>query len=323
MKAAVLHQFGAIPQYDEFPDPVPAGPDQLVIHLKAVAIKNLDKLRTTGTHYASHKKVPAVVGIDGVGVLDDGKRVYALGITGMAAEKSLVTAGRYTPLPAGLSDELAAALPNAAMGSVIALLYRGQMKKGEVVFINGATGVTGQIAVQLARYYGASRIIATGRNAESLHHLLTLGADEVISLKEDEESIIKRIKQIHGTTPIDVVVDYLWGRPVELILEALKSGGIGVFTHRVRIVTVGSMAGDAVNVSANILRSSATELLGSGLGSVSEESFRQFNTVDLPKLFELAAEGKLSLGTVVADLKDIASVWHKDVGSGKRLVIKI
>jgi NADPH:quinone reductase-like Zn-dependent oxidoreductase len=323
MKAAVLHQFGGVPVYEEFPDPVPASADQLLLTVKAAAIKNLDKLRASGTHYASYKEVPVVVGIDGVGFMENGTRVYAQGITGTIAEKALIARDKYIPLPAGIPDELAAAIPNAAMGSAIALLYRGQLKKGEVVLINGATGVTGQMAVQLARHYGAARIIATGRNAHTLQELSRLGADEVISLRQDDEAIVKKLKETHAATPIDLVIDYLWGRPVELLLNALKSGGIGVYTHRVRIVTVGSTAGENISLNSGILRSSAIEILGSGLGSISEESFRLFNTVILPELFELAGAGKLRLETVTADIKDIANVWHKEMEGGKRLVVKI
>jgi NADPH:quinone reductase-like Zn-dependent oxidoreductase len=323
MKAAVLKQFGRVPVYDDFSDVAAHSADEVVLTIRAAAIKNLDKLRASGTHYASYKEVPVVVGIDGVGVLEDGTRVYAQGITGMLAEKALVPKSKTIALPGSISDELAAALPNAAMGSAIALLYRGQLKKGEVVLINGATGVTGQMAVQLAKHYGASRIIATGRNAHSLHHLLQLGADEVISLHDEEQTIVKKIKAIHAETPIDVVIDYLWGRPMEIILSAFKSGGIGVFTHRVRVVTVGSMAGENIELGSGLLRSAAIEILGSGLGSIAEESFRLFNTVVLPELFQLAGDGKLRLDTVTAPLKEIAEYWHKDVGAGKRLVVLI
>ena len=323
MKAAVLHQFGGVPVYEQFPDPVPASADQLLLNVKAAAIKNIDKLRASGTHYASYKEVPVVVGIDGVGLLGDGTRVYAQGITGTIAEKALIPNNKYIPLPASIPDELAAAIPNAAMGSAIALMYRGQLKKGEVVLINGATGVTGQMAVQLARHYGAARIIASGRNARTLQKLPDLGADEVVSLHQDEEAIVKKLREIHAGTPIDLVIDYLWGRPIEILLNALKSGGIGVYTHRVRIVTVGSMAGENIGLGSGVLRSSAIEILGSGLGSISEENFRLFNTVMLPELFKLAGAGRLHLETITADIKDIAEVWPKEVGAGKRLVVRI
>ncbi len=79
----------------------------------------------------------------------------------------------------------------------MALLSRAGLKKGETVLINGATGVTGQLAVQLARHYGASTVIATGRNPRSLEKLGALGAGEVLSLNQEDGDIIKKLKEIH------------------------------------------------------------------------------------------------------------------------------
>jgi len=187
MKAAVLHQLGSVPEYEDFPDPNPTQ-EQLLITVKAASIKNLDKARASGKHYASYITLPAVVGIDGVGVLENGTRIYAQGITGMIAEKALIAKNRYTVLPQNIDDATAAALPNAAMGAALALRYRAEIKKGNVVLINGATGVTGQLAIQMAKYYGASKVIATGRNMEMLEKLTELGADEIISLRQDDNS---------------------------------------------------------------------------------------------------------------------------------------
>lgn len=85
---------------------------------------------------------------DGVGRLADGRRVYAMGVTGMMAEYALVNTADCVQVPEGLSPELAAILPNALLGSDAALLCRGQMQPGQVVLINGATGVSGRKAVQ-------------------------------------------------------------------------------------------------------------------------------------------------------------------------------
>jgi NADPH:quinone reductase-like Zn-dependent oxidoreductase len=63
------------------------------------------------------------------------------------------------------------------MGSAMGLKFKTQLKAGETVLINGATGVTGKIAVQVAKLYGAKKVIATGRNDEALESLYELGAD--------------------------------------------------------------------------------------------------------------------------------------------------
>jgi len=323
MKAALLHVLGSAPAYDTCPDPVPQNEDQILINVKAASIKNLDKMRASGKHYASYTELPAVVGIDGVGVLQDGTRVYAQGITGMIAEKALIAKGRYVVLPEKIDDATAAALPNAVIGAAMALRYRAGMKKGDVVLINGATGVTGQIAVQIARHYGASKIIVTGRNQESLQKLKKLGADVVISLHEGDETIIHKIKEEHKTTPINIVIDYLWGHPVELIITALKGGGLHGFTSIVKIVTVGSMAGENIQLTSSILRSSAIEILGSGIGSISKEAMDKFSSEVLPEMFQLAADGLLHIETETVALKNIETAWHKDTAPGKRLVVVI
>ena len=323
MKAAVLKQLGEAPQFSDFKDPVIENNQQLLLSVKAAAIKNIDRLRASGKHYASYKEVPVVVGIDGMGVLENGKRVYAMGITGMIAEKALISSDNYVEVPDALDNFTAAALPNAALGAAVAMVYRAQIKKGDVVLINGATGVTGQIAVQLAHYYGASKIIATGRNKVLLKHLKQLGADECIVLDQNEAELTDRYRQIHQSSPINIVVDYLWGRPIELILSALKGGGMNVFTKKVTIVTVGSMAGETIQLASGTLRSSAFELMGSGIGSISKEAMHRFNTELLPELFLLAAQGKLKIETIDKPLDTIESSWNAPEIAGKRLVITI
>ncbi|CAF0986122.1 unnamed protein product [Didymodactylos carnosus] len=322
MKAAVLHQLGTAPKYEDFPVPVAQHAGQILLTVKAASVKNLDRGRANGSHYASYTSLPVVVGIDGVGTLADGTRVYANGITGMIAERALIDRNKYTVIPDGIDDVNAATLPNAIMGAALAIKYQGQMKVGHTVLVNGATGVTGQTAIQLAKYYGAKKIIATGRNPESLNLLTQLGADEIISLKDKEEKIIGRLKKLHVDNPIDVVIDYTWGRPAELILNALKGrGGLHNITPKVRFVTVGSMAGDQIQLSSGLLRSSAIEILGSGFGSIPTEVMEKLPAEILPAMLQLAADGKLKVQTVVAKLKDVETAWHEQIPAGKRLVI--
>jgi NADPH:quinone reductase-like Zn-dependent oxidoreductase len=322
MKAAILHKLGTAPQYGDFPDPIQQSDDQLLITIKAASVKNLDKGRASGAHYASYTNLPVVVGIDGVGLLADGTRVYATGISGMIAEKALINKHNYVKLPDHIDDATAAALPNAVMGAALALRFRAGIRPGEVVLINGATGVTGMVAIQIAKHYGAKRIIATGRNPESLKKLSELGADDILSLKESDEDFTKQLKKINTETPIDIVIDYTWGHPAELILSALKGGGaVLAVTHRVRFVTVGGMAGDNIQLSSGILRSSAIEILGSGLGSLPKEALQKMNSEILPEMFQLAADGKLKIETITMPLKDVESAWNSNIPTGQRLVI--
>lgn len=323
MKAAILHAPGEAPKYGEFTTPLPKNSDQLLITVKAASVKNLDKGIASGAHYSSNKDSfqPIVIGIDGVGVLEDGSRIYAAGIQGMISEKALIDKNRFVRLPDHLDEVTAAALPNAVFGAAAALRYRAEVKPGDTVLINGATGVTGRIAVQIAKHYGAKKVIATGRNAASLESLKDLGADEVISLTQGDEEILETLRNINLRTPIDSVIDYLWGHPAELILEALR--GKGKFTHPVRFVTVGGMAGDHIQLSSGILRSADITLIGSGIGSLPEALMQKLFKDILPEMFLLAADGKLKIDTVTAPLKDIEKAWNQRIDSGKRLVIVI
>ena len=323
MKAAVLQKLGQAPKYEDFPDPVPQNDNQVVLTIKAASIKNLDKGRASGAHYAPHTNFPDVVGVDGVGVLPDGKRVYATGITGMIAEKALVDKNKLVAVPDGIDDVTAAALPNAILGAALALKYRAAMTPGKVVLVNGATGVTGKTAVQLAKYYGASKIIATGRNAASLKHLTGLGADEVLSLSQEQHVFVSALKAIHTKTPIDIVIDYVWGTSVEWILHAIKGGGMNTPYHPIRVVTVGNMSGDNMNLGSAQLRSTAIEIVGSGFGSLPPEAFAKLNAEIIPDLMKLAAGGGLHIDTHAVPLKDVEQAWHSHVDSGTRIVVTI
>lgn len=323
MKAAIIEKLGETPKYKDFPNPKIQSEEHLVIEMKAAAVKNLDKIRASGKHYASYKTLPTVVGMDGVGVLIDGTRVYAKGITGMIAEKAIIDRNKYTLIPENLDFNTAAALPNAVLGAAMALKTRGEIKKGQNILINGATGVTGQIAVQIAKYYGAKTIITTGRNQENLENTKRLGAHEIVSLKQEDEAIITQLKKIHSVTPIDLVIDYLWGNPIKLVIDAIKGGGLNNFTHKTRIVTVGSMAGENIQLESGILRSSAIEILGSGFGSLSEKDLAHYDKQILPEMFQLAANGLLTINVVEGSIKNIEHLWEQKIDSGKRLVITI
>lgn len=323
MKAAVMYQKNGLPLYSDIPEPVAKNKNEVLIFMKAAAIKHIDKSRASGKHYSTQDQPDQaqVIGGDGVGVLANGKRVYAIAGNGMMAEKAVVEKERIVSLPPGLDNITAAALPNAVIGSAMALRFRAGLKKGETVLINGATGFTGKMAVQVATYYGAKKIIATGRNETVLQSLKALGANEIISLDQDDESFIDQIRKLHGITPVDVIIDYLWGHSAELILAALK--GRDMFTHRTRFISIGSVTGDLIRLSAENLRSADIHLLGSGLGSWTRKEIKEMLREILPKMFRLAAKKRIVVDTVSIDLKDIEKCYGMDVPAGKRLVVLI
>ncbi|MCV2484950.1 zinc-binding alcohol dehydrogenase family protein [Flavobacterium sp. SH_e] len=323
MKAAVVYKKGESPKYAEFPEPIASNENEILVSVKAVAITNLDKGIASGEHYSSEKENQNgfVVGSDGIGVLEDGTRVYARGISGTIAEKALVEKNRMVVLPDGIDDATAAAMPNAVAGSAMALRFRAGIKPSETVLINGATGFTGQLAVQIAKYYGAKKIIVTGRNEKTLESLLELGADEIISLKQSDELFFSQLKENHLKTPIDIVIDYLWGHSAEIILSVLK--GNGNFTPKTRFVNIGSMSGDTIQLSAQILRSVDLQLSGSGLGSWTKEEVKLLFSEILPEMFLLASKNILKVNIETVKISNIEKMWNAEVPNGKRLVVVI
>jgi NADPH:quinone reductase-like Zn-dependent oxidoreductase len=323
MKAAVIFQRDELPRYVDFPEPEARGNDELLASVRAVAIKHFDESRSSGKHYSSvaDRQKAQVPGGDGVCMLADGRRVYAMGVSGMLAEKALIDRDRMVIVPEELNDIIAAALPNAVIGSAMALRFRASIQPGETVLINGATGFTGRIAVQIAKHYGAGKVIATGRNHDSLQALLSLGADEIISTQQSDEQYMEQISTTHAANPIDIVIDYLWGHSASLILTALK--GNGNFTHKTRFISVGSVTGDKIELSASNLRSVNLQLSGSGLGSWTKEDVRKLFSEILPETFLLAAQGKLKIETTCVSLKNIETIWDMKVPDGKRLIVVI
>ncbi|MBO9200858.1 MULTISPECIES: quinone oxidoreductase family protein [Niastella] len=323
MKAVILYPNQGLPQCVELPDPTVQNGKEVSVTVKAVAIKHLDKSKANGKHYSSDasKENSRVIGGDGACLLPDGTRVYGMAVSGMMAEKAIIDSNMMVPIPDGVNDLVAAALPNAVAGAAMALLFKADIQPGDVVLINGATGFTGRVAVQLAKHYGAEKVIATGRNQSSLNDLLSMGADEIISIVPDDDGFKSQLMAIHDQTPIDIVIDYLWGQPAELILDCLK--GNGSFTNKIRFVSVGSMAGDIIQLSAANLRSTNIQLTGSGLGAWSKQQIQQFFKELLPNAFQLAAAGKLNVDTVSVKMENIADLWDLEVPNGQRLVVTI
>lgn len=182
MKAAVLYTLGDAPRCEDFPEPTP-NKDEALVRVRAASLKNSDKMMADGSHYDSLRQLPAVVGLDGVGVLEDGTRVCwgaPRPPNRTMAETTVVPRALCLPAPDAVDDLTAAALPNPAMSSWPALAWRAKLQPGEMVLILGATGVAGRLAVQVARHLGAGRVVGAGRNADALAALAGLGADATI-----------------------------------------------------------------------------------------------------------------------------------------------
>lgn len=319
MKAAVLHAFGQSPRYEDFPDPQ-ATEGEVMVRVKAASLKNIERMMASGSHYDCLPALPCVCGVDGVGLLDDGARVYCGGARppyGMMAERTVVSRAWCLPVPEEVDDVTAAALPNPALSAWLSLIWRAHLQPGETVLILGATGVAGQLAVQIAKHLGAERVIAAGRNPRVLTTLRDLGADATIALDLSDQELTAAFIREAGPRRFDVVLDYVWGHPTEVLLQALTRHDLKIAASRTRWVEIGEMAGPTIALSAAALRSSGLELYGSGGGSVPHEAiFEAF-----PEVWALAQRGKLRIKTESIPLADVEHAWQQRDLDGRRLVL--
>jgi NADPH2:quinone reductase len=182
MKAAVVDRPGGIPQYRDFPDPEP-GDGQVLVTVEAVAVESVDRAVVAGTHYtaaAFQASLPAIPCLDGIGRLPDGTLVGFGGVKppyGTLAQFAAVPAAYTAGIPDGIEPGVAAALSSAI--SAMTMQTAAGLTAGETVLIQGATGVAGRLAVQIARLLGAGRIVATGRDDGALEQVRALGAHTV------------------------------------------------------------------------------------------------------------------------------------------------
>ncbi len=319
MKAAVLHALGKPPRFEEFPDPQP-GQGEVLVHVKAASLKNVDKAMARGSHYGSHRELPVICGVDGLAVLDDGTRVFCGGCRapyGMMAEHAVVRRTFCLPVPDDVDDYTAAALPNPALSSWLPLLWRARLKPGETVLILGATGVAGKLAIQIARHLGAGRVVGAGRNERILETLPDLGADATIALDQADQELAAAFIREAAHKRFDVVLDYVWGHPTEVLLDALTGHDVMAESETLRLIEIGEMAGPTISLSAAALRSSGVEIYGSGGGSSPQTAL--FET--FPQVWALAASGKLRIDTEPVPLGEVENAWQRDDLAGRRLVI--
>ena len=298
----------------DLPEP---SPDEVVVEVLAAGLHPRVRSGAAGTHYANSGALPFVPGIDGVGQLPDGQRVYFLAIDsphGSMAERTVIDRRRCISLPDSVDDLTVAAAMNPAMSSWLALQARAQFTPGQRVLVLGATGNAGQMAVQLAKHLGAGWVVGAGRDEERLAALKECGADAVVSLAGDPVARVAALKDT--ARDMDVVLDYLWGPAAE---DALP----GVLTARSQAnqpltwIEVGSITGPTLTLPSAALRGHNLRIIGSGQGSLSAREI----LATLPGLIDVLAAGALRVNTRAVPLSEVEAIWNAPTVPGQRIVL--
>ena len=293
MRAARLHEIGGVPQVDEI-DP-PAGAD--LVEIATSALNPIDISIGSGRFYGGSPPTPYVVGSEGVGTTAEGRRVW---VRGRQVMSEVVDASRLWTfdLPEGVDNGTALGCGIAGLTAWLAVSWRAPVRSGETVLVLGASGTLGSVAVQAAKLLGAGRVIGAARRTE----LVPASADEVFDLTSDSD--------LPGA---ELIVDGLWGEPIERALAAAPAG--------VRVVHLGQSAGPTATLQSGWVRGKVATVIGHSLFDVPEEvaapAFRQ--------LCEHVRDGRIAVETESYPLEAIGEAWRRQASGspGAKLLIRI
>ncbi|MFK4122383.1 zinc-binding alcohol dehydrogenase family protein [Streptomyces longwoodensis] len=311
MKAAVLHELGSAPEYDEFPAPT-GGPGNSVLRVAAAGVHHLVLLRASGRFYGGVPEVPHVVGTDGVGFTEDGQRVFfdeTVGPYGAWAEQTLVRTDRLMPVAPGIDDLAAAALGNTGLVAWTALTWRARLKPGETVLVLGATGALGRIAHQAARALGAGAVVAADLPGPALDELAAEPGLTAVPFQDDPDDFAQRV--IDRAGPVDVIIDPLWGLPALGAIRAARQGA--------RLIQMGQVAAPSLDLLATDLRARAMDLRSYALFHCPFEDRRDAYL----ELTQSVADGKVRVDLEAVSLREVKDAWERQAGGVRRKLVLV
>jgi len=319
VKAAVTRAPGALPGYEDFPEPV-AGAGREVVELVAAGIHPVVRSLAEGRHYGSTGTWPLIPGVDAVARTAGGALVYtgfAEAPYGTLAERMAVPAALRHPLPEGTDPVQVAAGLNPGLASWMPLQARadGAGTLGTVVVL-GVTGVAGTLAVQNARLLGAARVIGAGRSPAGLDRAAAAGATPVALTGDHAADAAALAAALEGSPP-SLILDLVWGPPAEALFAALGRRGLHEDTADIAYVQIGAAAGPHASMPAALLRSRRIQITGSGAGAASITAI----IAQLPAYMQLIAGHRVQVPARTFPLSHIAGAWTASQDSGTRVVI--
>jgi NADPH:quinone reductase-like Zn-dependent oxidoreductase len=317
MRAAVVRSFDHPPRYETYDTPEPGRPDEVLVDVLAVGLHPRVRSGASGRHYTSTGTLPMIPGVDGVGRLPDGRRVFFVvpeDTLGSMAERAVVDPRRTLPLPDDADVIKVAAGMNPAMSAWVALRRRVPLEPGQSVLVLGATGNAGGMAVQIAKRLGAGRVVGAGRNPERLAALEAIGADEVVALADDPDVTSGRLA--NAAADVDVVIDYLWGEPASLAMMALLQARTDR-SQALNWIEIGAVAGPTIELPSVALRSANLRIQGNGQGAVSPQAY----LAELPALVDEINAGTIAVTARAVPLAEVEATWSTPEAPGVRTVL--
>jgi NADPH2:quinone reductase len=281
MRAVTISAFGGPEVLELVEDaPVPeAGEGQVLVRVNRAGINYADTHARENSYLSSYE-LPLIPGGEVVGEVD-GRRVAALVGTGGYAEYAVAPAALVFPLPDGVSDVAALAVIIQGLSAWHLLRTSSKLADGESVVVHAAAGGVGSLAVQLAKRFGAGRVIATASTEDKRSLALELGADAAVDAREPE--LAAALREANGGAKVDIVLEMAGGHVFDQSLRALAPFG--------RLVTYGIASGEPNTVASGALMARSQAVIGFWLA----HCFGRPGMVAEPmqELFGLVASGDL------------------------------
>ena len=288
MRAIVITKPGGpeVLQLQETEAPEPAA-GQILVRVAATAINRADLLQRAGRYPAPHGWPADIPGLeyagtvvsagDGVTAFRPADRVMGLVGGGAYAEFVAVHQDEAMRVPATLTLQQAAAIPEAFITAHDALISQAGLSRNETVLIHAAGSGVGTAAVQIAKAVGATTI-GTSRSAWKLDRAVDLGLDAAVLA--GEQDFVAEVGRLTGGRGADVVLDLVGGDYLPGNIECLAVHG--------RIIIVGLVAGATAELDMRALMRKRASIRGtvlrSRLPAEKAEVTRAFATFALPHL---------------------------------------
>jgi NADPH2:quinone reductase len=250
MRAIQITEFGGpeVLKLAEVPEPVATDGFE-VLDVTAAGVNYADTHQVENS-YLSTTELPLVPGSEAVGTTASGRRVASLVGTGGYAEKALALPDLTFDLPDEVSDGQALALLVQGLSAWHLLRTSTHLSTGESIVVHAAAGGVGTLAIQLAKTWGAGRVIGVASTAAKRELASSLGADATVDAATP--NLTEALRDANGGAPVDIVLEMVGGPTFDASLAALAPFG--------RLATFG-MAGrtppSPVDAGSLLQRSSA------------------------------------------------------------------
>ena len=252
MRAVQIKEFGGpeVLEVVDLPDPEP-GPDDVVVEV-ARAGMNFADTHQRQNQYLAKAELPLIPGAEISGRTPDGRRVAAVITNGGYAEKVAVPRRALVPIPDEVDDDQAAGVLLQGLTAWALLRISGRLERGESVVVQAAAGGTGTQAVQLAKRYGAGRVIALASTPEKRELAIGLGADAAVDSRS--EDLAEAILEANGGEQVDIVLEMSGGEAFDACLSVLAPFG--------RLVTFGIASREPNQVMSQKLMRTSRAVVG-------------------------------------------------------------